>query len=258
VALAEPAVFMDLNIISDGASGVALSLAEKNLVVLDKAKKKIYLLSVEKKSQTVIDFAGEQGSQLIAVDKKAFVLAEKGIYTVNFLQKSADLKIEKDEAWQEIVGLGAFAGNLYLLDKGAGNIWRYLATEEGFSARKSWFVSTPPDLSQSVSLAIDGAIWVLRKEGIGKFNLGKEESFVLNRLPESFLEPAKIFTSVEAENLYVLDKGRGKIYVIAKNGDFKAVYAWEGFKNAQDLAAVEGLKKLFVLSGTKIYTIDLK
>ncbi|HUW24602.1 MAG TPA: hypothetical protein VMW04_03135 [Patescibacteria group bacterium] len=258
VALAEPAVFMDLNIIDDEASGVALGLAEENLVVLDKTKKKIYLLSVEKRSQTVIDLAGEQGNLLVAVDKKAFVLAEDGIYAVNLLQKSASLKVEKDEAWQEIVGLGTFVGNLYLLDKGAGNIWRYLATDEGFGVRKSWFLGAPPDLSQSVSLAVDGVIWVLKKEGISKFNLGKEENFVLNRMPESFLDPAKIFTSAEAENLYVLDKGRGKIYVIAKNGDFKAAYAWDGFKNAQDLVAVESLKKLFVLSGTKIYTIDLK
>jgi hypothetical protein len=258
VTLAEPTVFMDLNIISDGANGVALGLAEKNLVVLDEAKKKIYLLSVEKKSQVVIDFTDEQGDQLAAVDKKAFVLAEKGIYVVNLLQKSASLKIERDEVWKSIVGLGAYAGNLYLLDKGAGNIWRYLATEEGFSARKSWFSGTPPDLSEGVSLAIDGAIWVLKKEGISKFNLGKEENFVLNRMPESFLEPAKIFTSAEAENLYVLDKGRGKIYVITKSGDFKAAYAWDGFKNAQDLAATEAIKKLFVLSGTKIYEVGLK
>jgi hypothetical protein len=258
VALAEPTVFMDLNIISDGANGVALGLAEKNLIVLDEAKKKVYLLSVEKKSQTVIDFTAEQASRLTAADKKAFVLAGKGIYVINFLPKSASLKIEKDEVWREITGLGAYAGNLYLLDKGAGNIWRYLATEEGFGSRKSWFSGTPPDLSGGISLAIDGAIWVLKKEGISKFNLGKEESFSLNRMPENFLEPVKIFTSAEAENLYVLDKGRGKIYVIAKNGDFKAVYAWDGFKNAQDLAAVESIKKLFVLSGAKIYEVGLK
>jgi len=173
------------------------------------------------------------------------------------------LKIEKDEAWEKIVGLGTYGGNLYLLDQGAGNLWRYLATEEGFGSRRTWFSGTPPDLSGNVSLAIDGAIWVLKKEGISKFNLGKEESFALSRMPasrgepENFLEPVKIFTSAEAENLYVLDKGRGKIYVITKTGEFKAVYSWEGLKNAQDLVAVESLKKLFVLSGEKIYEVGL-
>ncbi len=258
ITLAEPSVFMDLNIIADGASGVALSLAEKNLVVLDEIKKKVYLLSVEKKSQTMIDFPDEEGSQLAATDNKAFVLAKKGVYVLNLVQKSASLKIARDEAWKNIVSLGTYAGNLYLLDEGAGNIWRYLATEEGFGARKSWFSGSPPDFSGSVSLAIDGAIWVLEKEGISKFNLGKEETFSLNRLPENFSEPSKIFTSAEAENLYVLDKGWGKIYVIAKTGEFKAVYSWEGFKNSQDLVAVESSKKLFVLSGEKIYEVGLK
>ena len=258
VALAEPTVFMDLNIIADAASGMALGLAEKSLVILDEAKKNVYFLDLEKKSSVIVDYDQEKGSLVAATDKKAFVLTEKGIFTINWLLKSANLKIEKDEAWQEIVGLGTYAGNLYLLDKKAGSIWRYLATEEGFGPRKSWFLGALPDLSQSVSLAIDSSIWVLAKDKILKFNLGKQEDFNLNKMPETFLEPIKIYTSAEEENLYVLDKGRGKVYVIAKNGDFKAAYAWEGFKQATDLVAVESLKKLFILSGTRIYEVGLK
>ncbi len=258
INLNEPAVFMDLNIITDGARGVSFSLSDKNLAILDQDKNQIYLLNVEKKSSQIIKTDGEKGRYVAVSGQKIFIFDEEGIFGSLISQKSASLKIGKDNAWEKIAAFSSFGGNLYLLDKGAGSIWRYLWGDEGFGSKKSWFVSTPPDLSGSISMAIDGSIWVLTKDQILKFTLGKEESFSLTKMPESFQEPVKIYTAEEAENLYVLDKGRGKVYQIAKSGEFKAAYAWGGLKEAADLAAVESLKKLFILSGTKIYEVGLK
>jgi len=257
-SLSDVPVFMDLALISDGASGVSLSLLDKDLLILDSEKKKVYLLNTEKKSATIYDFSESGGKLATTATGKIIIFGEKGITQIDTKSKNASLKISKDESWKDIVGFASFNGNLYLLDKGASDIWRYLASSDGYGPKTSWFVGTPPDLSKSTSMAIDGAVWVLEKDKISRFNLSKQEDFSLTKMPESFDNPTKIYTSEDNQNLYVLDKGRGKIYEINKSGEFKAAYSWQGIKEAVDLIAIESMKKIFLLFGTKIYEIGMK
>lgn len=257
VALAEPTTFMDLTLIADGARGDGFALSGKDLVILDQAKKKIYFLNTEKKSNKIVSCSGGNPKYIGSYDSKIFVFDDKGVYVASG-QTSPALKINKDEDWKNITGIASYLGHVYLLDSEGNVIWRYLASGDGFGPKKNWFSGTAPDLSNSVSLAIDSAVWVLDKEGISKYNLGKKENFVLSKMPENFVDPVKLYTSSLSNNLYVLDKGSGKIFVIGKDGTFQSVYAWEGFKQATDLVALESAKKIFVLSGSKIYEVRLR
>ncbi|RJR26037.1 hypothetical protein C4578_00145 [Candidatus Microgenomates bacterium] len=252
--LNEPSVFMDLNLIKDGASGVAFALLNENLVILDQGQSQIYFLDAEKKSHRVLDF-DEKANLITASGGKAFVFGDKGVFEIE--EESAKLVIESDSGWGEIAAISSFNGNVYLLDKNT-TIWRYLYSEGEFGAKKSWFIGNPPDLSKTVSMAIDSSIWVLEEKSIAKFNLGKEEAFSLQKMPEEFKAAAKIFTSEETENLYVLDKEAGKLFVIDKKGNFKSLYVSEKFKEASDIVAIEPEKRLFILAGSKIYEAALK
>jgi len=265
IVLNDTPTFMDLNLIQDGAGGVSLSVIDKNLVILDPNKKKVYLLDYEKKSHTVFDISGEGGNLTTVFGSKVIVFSSKGVEEVNPQNKAVSLKISKDVEWKEIAGMASFGQNLYLLDRGGSNLWRYAANGDEFGAKKGWFVGDRPDLSKAVCLAIDGSVWILEEDNILKFNLGKQESFVLSKMPaspqggpESFGNPVKIYTSTETQNLYVLDKSRGKIFVIAKNGEFKIAYSGEEIKQAEDLVAIESLKKIFLLSRSKIYEVGLR
>jgi len=264
IILSDGATFMDLNLIQDGAMGVSLAVIDKNLVILDSDKKKVYLLDYEKKSQAIYDVSGGESRLLAPFNNKIMAFSDKGIEEIDLKSKSVSLKINKDGDWKEIVGLSSFGQSLYLLDSAGGNLWRYPADGNEFGGKRSWFVGSPPDLSDAVSMMVDGSIWVLQSRtsdsnaSILKFNLGKQEGFSLSKMPEPFGEPAKIYTSTETQNLYVLDKGKGKIFVIAKNGEFKIAYSWEEIKQADDLVAIEAIKKIFLLSGSKIYEIGMK
>lgn len=254
-SISEPIVFMDLNLITDGALGNSFVLIDKNLTILDANKKKIYLLDYEKKSNKIVDFSAEGGKLITSIDGKVFVLNNEGIWEASLVNQKPSLKIKTDEAWKEIVGLGSFGSNLYLLDKGAGLIWRYAG--DNFNQKTNW-LADKSDLSSAVSLAIDGSIWVLEKDKILKFTFGEQESFSLSKMPGDFGETIKIFTSSEAENLYILDKGRGKVWVINKNGEYKGSYMGEWIKQGSDIIAIESIKKIFVLSGKNIYEIGIK
>lgn len=258
VSLSDIPTFMDLNLILDNASGDAFSLNGKTLSIFDQTKKKVYLLDTEKKSNSVLDFPAEEIKYVASANAKEYIFNSKGIFEIKNSAKSSELAIKTDGEWKDISGFGSFNGNLYLLDKGASNIWRYLKSDTGFRPKSSYFVGTPPDLTNSVSISINGSVWTLGKDKISKFTLGKEDSFSISKMTETFSNPVKIYTSDTEQNLYVLDKGANKVFVIGKDGVFKTSYSWEGIKGVTDLVSVEAMKKILLLSGSKIFEIQIK
>jgi hypothetical protein len=166
------------------------------------------------------------------------------------------LVVKKDKDWQEAVDLGTFAGNLYLLDKKM--IWVYPGGEAGFGSKRAW-LKNPADFSDALGMAIDGAIWVLKKDGsIEKYLRGEKDAFGIAGLDKGFLEPVAFYTSPEEEHLYILDKGNSRIVVLNKNGEYYSQYKSPQISDTQSLVVWEKEKKIFLLSGSKIYQIELQ
>ena len=58
--------------------------------------------------------------------------------------------------------------------------------------------------------------------------------------------------------MYVLDNEKGRIVVTDKNGEYKAQYLGDVVKNADNLVVSEKEKKVFVLTGNKLFFLNLK
>jgi hypothetical protein len=247
--------FFDLELIKAEAKGDQLLLADDQLVVLDKSQKAVYQIGLADKKSTIL-FGGEkfEGIKFLSsVGEDFYVLTNDGILKGN---KLSEIVIPKDEDWGEITAMAGFSGSLYLLDK-SGEIWKYPITEEGFGTKQKWLKESV-DLSLAKDLAIDGSLWVLNQNGqIFKFLQGNKDAFALSGLNKPLLEPAALFTDFESENLYVLDKGNARVVVLDKSGESQAQYNWVQASGAQDLVFQESEKRLFLLSGSKIYQLSL-
>ncbi len=251
-------VFLDLALFRQGGRGENLSLFEKSMSVLDPRENILFWVDISQKSGEIL-----AGGENLSGSKKVssygdyvYVLGEKGIVRVGVKNKKTELIVESD--WKEGKLLSAFAGNLYLLD--SEGIWRYQTTETGFSEKQKWFgEGVSVDLSEVVFMAIDGSIWLLRQDGkILKFSQGSPEAFGIGGLDKPFSSPSVIYADSEAENLYILDKGNSRIVVLTKDGEYQGQYIWEGLKEVSDMVVSEAEKKIFLLSGEKIYQIDIK
>ena len=257
----EGAVFFDLELIKANAKGDNLTVLADQLVILDEVQSTIYGLGIKDKKSTILA-SGEKlrGIRLIAMlGDKIYALTEEGIL-------ETELRIKKDASWGEIVDMAGFGTSLYLLDK-KGEIWKYPIAENGFGTKQKWLKGEAADFSQVVSMAIDGAIWVLENDGkIWKFIQGTEENFRVTGLAKSLLNPSIIYTDSEQSSLYVLDKGNSRIVVLKKTGEYDSEYVWpaspsqggQGIKDAVGLVVSEKEKKIFLLGGSKIYTLELK
>src|SRR3989344_1575937 len=160
----EAPLFMDLSIVRPDTSGNALALYEKTMVILDRSSGVLLGMDISRISAEAVGGGSLlSGSQLTSVYAgRGFVLASGGVVEVSLSGKTSVLVVERDPEWADINGLESFGGNLYLLDRGNGEIFRYQGTEGGFGARDSWFgEGVVPNLSDAVDMTIDGDIWVL-------------------------------------------------------------------------------------------------
>jgi len=259
-----PQIVFDLTIVKDKVDIKKLSAFEKKLLLLDPSNNAIYLFDTENKSAEVIA-GGEKtkGTTLISLygENAYLVNPQKGIDKVNIKTKtSPEETVKKDDSWGEIIDINSFAGNIYLLDKKNKQIWKYIAGEENFSQIKNYLTEdTVPDFSNAENMNIDGSVWVLKGNGeIQKFTQGKIDNFVISGLDKEFNNPVKIFTTDETKNLYILDKGNSRVVVIGKDGVYDSQYETNLISKITDFSVNESGKKIFLVEGSKIYSIDLK
>ena len=192
-------------------------------------------------------------------DKNVYFADSNGISSVAKSGGNSKVIIKPGDLPKNIGGLGIYFGNIYVLDKDGKQINKFVQASSGFGQANYFASGVSPDLTSATSIAIDGSIWILFKDGtIEKFTKGKADSFSVSGLDKGFSNPSRIYTTVDFSNVYILDQGNSRIVVLDKNGSYKAQYQADILKNASDFEVLETNKKVYILSSGKIYEIDLK
>ncbi|MBI4078814.1 MAG: hypothetical protein HY429_00790 [Candidatus Levybacteria bacterium] len=180
-----------------------------------------------------------------------------GVYTSSSSQKGQK-NITNNGDWSSVGGLGIYLTNLYVLDTKAGQVFKFVPSASGYT-KASYFTNTLADLKDGVSLAIDGNIWVLTKQGsIKKYLRGNTETFAIVGLDSPLKSPTRLFTGSDTDKLYVLDNGNSRLVVLNKNGSYLEQYNASVFKNAKEMDVVEKDKKVYLLSEGKVWEISIK
>jgi hypothetical protein len=161
----------------------------------------------------------------------------------------------------------SYFGNFYVLDPPANKLWRYLPTADGYNTPpQSYFPDdSPVDLSSAVDLAIDGAVYILYKDGrISKFEAGKPVGFNLTGLDKPLSNPAAIYTAPNesVQHLYVADTGNRRIVQLNKDGSFMRQFKPredEGvtFANLQDIFVDEIGGRIYLLDSNNLYLANI-
>jgi hypothetical protein len=253
----EAQLFLDLSILSDGLSGDDMSGSSERAFILDRSGKKVVGIALATKKTGVVAGPDQlEGASLVSsYEDRVFILAGDGIYEVG---KDRTRVIEKE--WEGEVFPYAYAGNIYLLDKGQNTIWRYPGVEGGFSSQQKWLgAGVEPDFSNVVSITIDGSIWVLTKTGkILKFSLGSPQNISTAGIVPEISSADAIYTNEELSFVYILDRAGKRVVVLDKDGKYKAQYFSDKAQEAVDLVVSEKEREIILLTGDKLYSIELK
>jgi hypothetical protein len=162
--------------------------------------------------------------------------------------------IKNDKDWEKPQAITPYQGNLYMLDQKNG-LLKYTAGGTGYV--KSSYFKKSPDLSTATGMAVDGSVWILLADGsIYKYTKGESDGFKIKGLEKPFSSPTKLFTNLDTESIYILDRGNGRVVKLAKDGTFQSEYVNKLIQQAKDFDISEEDKKIYILSGDKIYEIS--
>ena len=259
----EGEVFLDLELVREGSGGSLIDFDGENLLVLDSEAEVVLGIEVESKKAEVVGGGDllRGASQAAVYFKRGFVLANRGVVELDLKRKTSAVVIDDEgrgEEWGEIGAMDVFGGNLYMLDKEKGNIYRYRGIEGGFGSRQGWLgAGIEPDYSKVVSMAIDGSIWILTESGrVEKYTQGTGKVIEVLGLDKELSEPSAIYADEESSLVYILDSGNSRVVVINKEGEYESQYQWEALGEMSDMVVSEAEGKILLLGGSKIYEID--
>lgn len=258
-----PELYYDMSLLKNGATATDMSLFEDTIGVVDAPGKTAYTLGAQSKNGTIVgggeSFAG--GSHIAAYGDKLYVLTPQGIHQIRLSdKKTVSAIIPPSPEWGTITDVAAFGGNIYLLDTVKSRIWKYVATEKGFSTLFEYLnPDTLPDLSHATNMAIDGSVWLGTSTGnILRFTSGKENRYSPQGADMPMGSQLKVYTHDEVKLVYVLDSQYKRVVVYDKDGLYISQYMWDKTFVVTGLTVSESLGKLFLLADGKIYSIDLK
>ena len=251
-------LFLDLTLSSDGFNGNMGSLSDKTLYVLDKTAGKLLKIDIESKNTEIL--AGPQELEgvinVAGYMDRAFITKDNALYEV---ENGGLTKLVEGE-FREVDLINAYTGNIYVLDRSNSKILRFQGSGGKFGDGQSWLAENESvDFTNSVSWSIDGSLWLVDSESVvTRFVSGRKFSSNTTKFAMYVKRPLKITTSENDKNLYFLDSATNKIVVFDKESNYIAQYSAGQVGEVKDIYVSENTRKIILLAGPKLFTIDLK
>lgn len=256
-------LFLDMDLVKGNFRAAQMSLSAGKLLLLDPAVETLVVLDLAKKSNQILAGSEDLGEGVYASlnGGMAFIYSkDKGILRMDISNEKLTTVSKTDEDWGEISDIYGFASNVYLLDTGSNQIWKYLPTSEGYSSKREYLTKdTQADFNGTVRMQIESSIYVLKSGGeMLRFTKGDKDNFSYAGLPSGVKDPKSFFVSSDTDDLYLLDSGNSRLLILTKTGSYKGQITGNKFATATDLVVDEKENKVYLLDGSKIYSVDLK
>jgi hypothetical protein len=165
----------------------------------------------------------------------------------------------------QIIASEGYGGNLYHLDVGNTQIWKYVPDGGGEypNAPTPWLTATgQTQFGNPIDMAIDGYIFLLDQSGeVRRFQVGEAKAgFALDAVNPPLTAPvAMAKVPPEATDLFVADAQR--VVRFDQNGRFLEEYRaaqGQSWGTIRDIALNETGDLLYVLSDTGVYWVDVE
>jgi hypothetical protein len=174
--------------------------------------------------------------------------------------------------WVGPIAIGQFNERLYVLDPGAGQIWRYFPEGDGFYVDESERTLDLPDLEASSGFAIyseDGSVVMIYGDGrVRRYGRGSllwdENTLLQNGLDSPLVSPTRVKIIGRGLNssIFIADPGSGRIVQVSLGGSFLAQYKAfdpdtgnELFTELGDFDVVDAPLRLFVSAGDSLHLV---
>lgn len=263
ITIADPPLLGDLTVVGDGQTAYTLAASDaqiyvfgsdKNAYLLDPAAKTLTRAEADPAGAGMAQEATNDNGEIFFVDDRPGLSVFSPSENI-FL--AGDTAPEQGERWVDVYG---YADRAYVLRPGNedGQIIRFSRVAGGFGSPSSWIRARSTDLSDAISLAVDGTVFVLKQSGsVVRFTSGSEISWSLGAVEPALTSPTDLWTDATSNFIYIIEPSTQRLLVFEKEtGNFLVQYRSESFVGLSDFVVDEASKSIYLLAGSKVYRID--
>lgn len=246
---------------SSGAKLAATAYLGDEVYTVDSAKGILYKVSPTNKTaakvgesiglkKTTAITTGSNGDSIYILTSVPSVLVYKPASGLSEVELSAG-------DWEAGDDIASYVGNLYILSRQDGQIWRHTPTAIGFSARSGWLDDNENnDAKSTVSLAVNGNIFLLSEQNkMAMFSGGKKAEFDSSQLPKLDKKPTKMLIDADKNQIYILSSEDKKIYSISLEGQgatLQKQYALDGISDIKGFSWDKNKSQIYVITTDKV------
>jgi hypothetical protein len=238
----------------------------KTLVLVDTEAKRLATLNPADGTLKEVSLAdlGDQGIATVTVkplNESVWFLTDG----VRQFKPAIQTTIKTEIAANDITKAGKlmvhFGENIYMFSAADRMIYKFASDSAGtFGAAQKWLKGSQGiNFEDVVSLQIDGDVWLSDRTGtIVKLRSGQPQEFTITGLEDPFAGTIYLSTSdAENSNLYVLEPAKQRVVVLDKKGVFVKEIKSISLATATALTVDEENKKLYLVSGSVLYQLDM-
>src|SRR3989339_160329 len=265
ITLENPQSLLNYNSVNPNVAVSHLVLLGASMYAFDSNNTSVYRGNLEDKSTSITISKPGQGEKFQAVTKASPGTAVAKLNNNSFVvfnpvtENLTPLDLQYAEDKYNIADLKIFGTRLYTLDPKTNDIYKHTKTNDTFSAGVGW-VNGDISLENTISMAIDGSIYVLKDNGnVLRLDAGiKDNDFALEEIDPALTHATKIYTDENTKNLYMLDPENKRVAVFTKEGKLTAQYTSENFGDLRDMVVDEANKHMYLLNNTELYEVELQ
>jgi len=191
-------------------------------------------------------------------DRDLIVFVTDDGNVIEYSDGNAQFADASDGGFQSAVDLATYSTKIYLLDSEEGEIWKYTRGTGAYGSASAYMSDEDVDLTDAVSMAIDGNVWVLHEDGsISRILSGEAVSYSILKEPlTSFAGATDIYTELEINQLYVVDPDNDRILIFDKSSKtdditYSQQYAFENLKGTLTDVYVDKDRDVLIISTTE-------
>ena len=229
-------------------------MLNKNIIALDIKNNVIYKYSSDDNTINILsEELGNIDQGALANDNLLLISPNKRT-VIDQEEKISSIDIGLYDQAGEVTAISYYNNRLYLLSAAQNELYRY---SRDYQIKEGW-IKEDIDIKNSVSLAIDGYIYILKSSGeVLKFLSGYSQEFELAAVNPPFASAAKIKVSDEERGfIYILEPANKRLVVFNKEGKFIVQYKMENLNNLRDFIVLEEDKKILFLDGSAVYEAE--
>lgn len=228
----------------------AVDNSSKTILKVDVATKTTKRISLPANTDNIV--AGSLGKQSIV-----FMTGKGKLFAVD-IKTDAVTSLASQPHSSSTTDIVLYAGRSYVLDGINGQIWRAQSGTAGFGTEQAYIKASTLQLNNSVSLAIDSNVYVLKSDGtLARFLSGGQEGFTLSTIDPPLRASSGIWTVVDGTRIAITDPAEKRVVVFNKDGTLKAQITSPDFSGPRDVDGDETTKRLLIIDGTRLLLIPL-